>query len=188
VPVGTPPIDELVHGGKRLRRRRRLRAAGGAAAMTLAVVTGSALATGTVLKGDASGRQDQVAASDIPTAPDRHRLVGLGRVVVAVPAGWATNAFDDCSAPTAATVWFELEDSTVKRDCVPALHQVPSVMFTWSYRVRMSPSSSPGPSAPRGRWAGWPTPSGCFPRGGPPSRLSRGRTWPSGNRRSGRPV
>lgn len=131
VPVGTPPLDELVRGGKALRRRRRLRAAGGAAALTLAVVAGSAIATGTVLGGDAPGRHDdEVTAADTPTAPAGQRLVGLGHVAVAVPAGWGTNELDGCGRPVAATVWFELEDRALNFDCDVVLHQVPSVTFT----------------------------------------------------------
>lgn len=130
VPVGTSPLDELVRGGKALRRRRRLRAAGGGAALTLAVVAGSAIATGTVPGGDARGRHDEVTAADAPTAPAGQRLVGLGHVAVAVPAGWGTNQLDGCGRPVAATVWFELEDRALDFGCDLVLHQVPSVTFT----------------------------------------------------------
>jgi hypothetical protein len=124
-------MDEDVEGGNRLRRHRRLRSAGGAALLTLAVVAGSALVTGMVLDGgNARGRHGQARATDTPTAPDGHRLVGLGRVAVAVPAGWGTNALDGCGRPAEATVRFELEDPTVDFDCDLVPHQVPSVTFT----------------------------------------------------------
>ncbi len=128
VPVGTPPIDDLVRGGKTLRRRARLRVAGGAAALTLAVVAGSTVAANTLF-GSADPRPDGEvpAAVDAPTAPAGQRLVGAGRAVVAVPAGWNAYGFTGCEPAAKDTIWFELESSGVDYDCPSVTHQHPTV-------------------------------------------------------------
>lgn len=95
--VNPPAADFILRQGRSSRRRTRvLRVASGAAAVTT-VVVGSAVAL------DGADRADRSAApvTPAPTAsssPDRGtvaqrgtRLVGVGRVAVAVPRGWGTN-------------------------------------------------------------------------------------------------
>jgi hypothetical protein len=129
VPVGAPPLADLVRGGRAMRRRARLRAVGGVAALTLAVVTGSTVAANTVFGGTAPRPDGEVpAAVDAPTAPAGKRLVGAGRVVVAVPADWGTNELDGCGSPEEPTVWFPIENTPF--DCVTFPYGVASAQFT----------------------------------------------------------
>lgn len=129
VPVGNPPIDDLVRGGKTMRRRARLRAAGAAAALTLVVVAGTTVAANTVFDGGPPRPDREVPAADVtaPTAPAGQRLVGMGRVVVAVPAEWGTNELDGCGSPAEPTGWFPIETPL---DCVTFPYRVASVQFT----------------------------------------------------------
>ena len=39
-------------------------------------------------------------------APDGMRLVGMGRIAVAVPDSWGTQLLNDCERPSSETVWF----------------------------------------------------------------------------------
>ncbi len=113
-------------------RRRRLRAIGGAVALTLGVVVGTAVVAGPrMADGVAPFPSHRVGAADPPTVQTGERLVGLGKVVVAVPSRWETNALDECGRPAVATVWFQLEDPAraVDYDCISPLRQVPSVTF-----------------------------------------------------------
>lgn len=129
VPVGAPPIDDLVRSGKTMRRRARLRVAGGAAALTLAVVAGSAVAANTVFDSTNPRPDGELpAAVDAPTASAGKRLVGVGRVVVAVPAEWGTNELDGCGSPEEPTVWFPIENTPL--DCITFPYGVASVQFT----------------------------------------------------------
>lgn len=129
VPVGAPPLDALVRGGRAMRRRARLRVAGGAAALTLAVVAGSTVAANTAFDGADPRPDGEVpAAVDAPPAPAGQRLVGVGRVVVAVPADWGTNELDGCGSPEEPTVWFPVENTPL--DCFTFPHGVASVQFT----------------------------------------------------------
>mgnify|MGYP000032298378 CR=1 FL=1 len=142
VPVGAPPLDALVRGGKTMRRRARLRAAGAAAALTLVVVAGSTVAANTVFDGASPRPDGEVpAAVDAPTAPAGQRLVGAGRAVVAVPAGWNAYGLKGCEPAAKDTIWFEVERSGADLDC-------PSVTYT-SPTVKISTLDSDGGKAAR---------------------------------------
>jgi len=131
VPVGTPPIDDLVRGGKTIRRRARLRAAGGAAALTLVVVAGSTVAANTVVdSADPRPDGEVPAAVDPPTAPAGQRLVGMGRVAIAVPAGWNAYGLEGCEPAAKDTIWFEVESSGADLDCPSVTYESPSVKIS----------------------------------------------------------
>jgi hypothetical protein len=131
VPVGAPPLADLVRGGRTMRRRARLRVAGGAAALTLVVVAGSTLAANTVFDAADPRPDDQVpAAVDPPTAPAGQRLVGAGRAVVAVPADWNAYGLKGCELVAKDTIWFELESTGVDLDCPSVAYRSPTVKIS----------------------------------------------------------
>lgn len=131
VPVGTPPLEDLVRGGRAMRRRARLRAGGGAAALTLAVVAGSTVAANTVFDGTSPRPGDGAPTlADAPTAPVGQRLVGAGRAVVAVPAGWNAYGLRGCEPSAKSTIWFELESSGADLDCPSVAHKSPTVKIS----------------------------------------------------------
>lgn len=125
LPVGTPPLSDMVHNGTARRRRRRLAATGAAGALTLAVIAAATVAGTTLGRGDAGDRDPSLVAST-PTAPAGSRLVGMGRVVVAAPNDWALNAVNQCGLPNADTIWFP-QDSALACDIV---HPVAAVKFS----------------------------------------------------------
>lgn len=90
---GVPPIDTLLTSGRAVRRRRRRAAIVGTVAATALVVGGGAVAAQMVDTGtgtDTDTGQETTVAQAVE-APEGTRLVGLGRVVVAVPEDWAAN-------------------------------------------------------------------------------------------------
>lgn len=122
IPIGAPPLSEMLVAAGRLRRRRSTTRAAVAAAAVVAVVGGTALA--------ADQGSDPGGALDGPTGtqpPDRQpadsqhaepipagtRLVGVGHSAIAVPEDWATNALR-CGTATEPTV---VADVTVSRTC-----------------------------------------------------------------------
>jgi hypothetical protein len=99
-----PPTSRLIAGGQRIRRRRqRLLGVGGLAAVASLIVGAGALWF------SGSDNSADNLASHTPSAT---RLVGIGRVVVAVPASWSTNDAS-CNQPNADTVFFPFP-----QDCI----------------------------------------------------------------------
>lgn len=114
-----------------MQRRTGLAAAGALAlALTALAAAGAAGWFGhpdAVPERDRPSVSGPPAAVDLPTAPPGRRLVGTGRVVVAVPESWALNALDGCGSPNAPTVWFPHENTPL--DCRTFPYGVASVQF-----------------------------------------------------------
>lgn len=102
--VGPPPHDAIAT----LARRRRNRAAMGTAALLMVVTIGGGAVIQQVVSGETDrphGGNDLVGADNLDV-PAGMRLVGMGQVVVAVPADWSTGE-TQCLKPVADTVYFE---------------------------------------------------------------------------------
>lgn len=112
IPIGTPPVSEMLVGADRLRRRRSTTRAAVAAAAVVAVVGGTAFvaAQGSDPGGNLDGPADTQPAEPIPAGT---RLVGVGQSAIAVPEDWATNALR-CGTATEPTV---VVDVTVIETC-----------------------------------------------------------------------
>lgn len=120
IPAGAAPVSNLIRAGKRAKRQRRvIEVAGVAAATALVVTTGFVLnaqigAGPSPRKPLASPSSAEVPAttpsppeaSQTPQAPPGSRLVGMGRVVVTVPEGWATEIGGCLDLPLRDTVFF----------------------------------------------------------------------------------
>lgn len=102
IPIRPVPTEQLVDAGRRVRRRRRAGQVAGVVATVVALLAG-----GLLLRPEVTATPD-VVGPPTPVAPDGTRLVGMGRVVVAVPADWATNAVR-CGQPVRDTVAFASE-------------------------------------------------------------------------------
>lgn len=102
--LGAPPVDTLLTAGQVARRRRRRTAVAGTVAVTVLVIGGGAVAGQLVGIADESTRED-VATADALEPPAGTRLVGLGRVAVAVPDDWDANAAS-CNTPLRDTYYF----------------------------------------------------------------------------------
>ena len=94
IPTGYAPVADLIRGGRRVRWLRRAAAVVGAAAVAV-VVAGIGFAGDLV--GSAGGHRQQLVAS-APVVPDGTRLVGAGRVALAVPEDWVSGGADGCLA------------------------------------------------------------------------------------------
>lgn len=101
IATGTVPIDELMREGRRVRRRRRVAAVVSAAAAVAAIVAGVGL-MGALMAPSGEHRQHLVAAA--PEVPAGTRLVGAGRVALAVPEDWVTGGADGCLAASEAAI------------------------------------------------------------------------------------
>jgi hypothetical protein len=108
VPAGVIPVDEVIAGG-RTRVRRRRAAMAGVSMFTVIAIAGAVV----VQQGAAGDPDGGRPASEVLDAPDGTRLVGLGRVVVAVPTAWSTGS-TRCYKPVADTVYYE---SGAMTDC-----------------------------------------------------------------------
>lgn len=105
-----PDLMSTAHTGKRRRTRMTLVAV----AAAVALVIGGGVVVGQVVGGnDGQPSPDQVA---LPVAPDGMRLVGMGQVVVAVPASWGTQQVT-CGTPVADTVYFHVDGPVAS--CLP---------------------------------------------------------------------
>jgi hypothetical protein len=94
VVVLAPPVEPMLAEAGRLRRRRR--AAVGGAVLAVLVTLGAADAVTSFVAPDQEARP-------AATPPDGMRFVGIGRAVIAVPTGWATDA-TRCGQPVRDTV------------------------------------------------------------------------------------
>jgi hypothetical protein len=111
------------------------------AAAAAAVVVISAAVLVADRNGESRGVSDNPSPSpSAPQAPPGTRLVGMGRLAVAVPAGWSTN-HEKCGTPLSNTVNFEangvLACAIAPRPHVSALHIVSAtspLALPWIYR------------------------------------------------------
>jgi len=94
VVVLAPPLDAMLAEADRVRRRRRVTIGGAVLAV---------LATLGAADGVASLLDRGPQAWPVSAPPDGMRFVGLGRAVIAVPSGWATDA-TRCGQPVRDTV------------------------------------------------------------------------------------
>ena len=94
VVVLAPPVGPMLAEADRLRRRRRTAVAG--AVLAVLVTLGAADAVTSFLDPDPEGWPSAAP-------PDGMRFVGIGRAVIAVPTGWATDA-TRCGQPVRDTV------------------------------------------------------------------------------------
>jgi hypothetical protein len=101
---GTPPVGHLLTAGRAAKRRQRRAVIAGTAAATTLIVGGGAVATQVINSGADTNRQDITAAQGLDVPPGT-RLVGLGRVAIAVPDEWAANAAS-CNTPIRNTYYF----------------------------------------------------------------------------------
>ncbi|MDN4174122.1 hypothetical protein QWY28_14260 [Nocardioides sp. SOB77] len=99
---GDAPVGRVLAAARRARRRRTRRVVVGAVAATALTTLGT---VGVVQVATDSPTTPRPAPVDGPVPPPGTRYVGLGRVVVAVPAVWDTNRFA-CGSPAADTVYF----------------------------------------------------------------------------------
>ena len=101
VPVGEPPIAEMIDA---VARRRRVRNWG---LVVVSSVVAAAVAVVVALVAPVQMSQPDVppppASSPQPTPPSGTRLVGIGHVAVAIPDDWATNKVF-CGTPLKDTV------------------------------------------------------------------------------------
>lgn len=118
-PIRDAPVSDLVSRGHHLKRRHRRLRLGGAATTAILVVGGTVF-TSLALIGDqdASSPEENTIASDPadqnlnpPPASSETRLVGVGEVMVSVPATWGTGA-TRCFNPIAPTVYVETGATT----------------------------------------------------------------------------
>lgn len=101
---GTPPVGTLLSAGKAAKRRQRRTVITGTVAATALIIGGGAVATQTLNPDADRTRQDITATQTLDTPPGT-RLVGLGRVAVAVPDKWAANDAS-CNTPIRDTYYF----------------------------------------------------------------------------------
>lgn len=118
--------DFSAYAGARWRARRRRRRTTAVMSAAVVLIGGFGVAT-QLARSDRPGAPDHGEERVADTgAPDGYRLVGIGRVAIAVPATWATDAAG-CNTPTRDTAFFPWP-----QDCViPGPdHQVSSVAIT----------------------------------------------------------
>lgn len=114
VPVGPAPLLALQAGAARARRRRAGAAVLGSAAAVAAVVAGTTLLPDRASTTDpALTPAPTSGAADPDVAPPGTRLVGVGRVAVAVPLDW-TVGDTRCGTPQSDTV---VVDQAVVETC-----------------------------------------------------------------------
>lgn len=106
IPVQPESTQELVRRGRQAARVRRASLVGTVIAAVALLVAG-----GLVLRTDAetSGLPvDTPTVARVPQAPPGMRLVGMGRIAVAVPESWSTNDVK-CGTPMSDSVVFDSE-------------------------------------------------------------------------------
>lgn len=101
---GVPPVDTLLEEGRAARRRRRRTAVVGSVAATAVIAVGAGVVVRVVGPVDDTTGPDVTATEELDVPPGT-RLVGLGRVAVAVPDDWEANAAS-CNTPFRDTYWF----------------------------------------------------------------------------------
>ncbi|MFT3872253.1 MAG: hypothetical protein QM714_06335 [Nocardioides sp.] len=92
IPIGTPPLPEMVAGADHLRRRRRARRAAVSSAAVAVVIAGTALVSTHIARPSLNKVDKPVATQSATPIPAGTRLVGIGHPAIAVPEDWATNA------------------------------------------------------------------------------------------------
>lgn len=102
-PEQPAPLSSLVTAARQGQRRKSRRVLAMAAASVALVLGGSAVVQ-QLVAGDAS-RPSVDLSTDAPPAPEGMRLVGLGRVVVAVPTSWQRQV-TSCGSPLSDEVVF----------------------------------------------------------------------------------
>jgi hypothetical protein len=107
--VGPAPVGDLVRAGRSAERRKRRATIFGAAIASLAIIV-VGFAVDQSVSRDRPGNvgvsaTSPSAASSLPPVVDGTRLVGMGRVVVAVPDTWGTGEVR-CGQPLRDTVYF----------------------------------------------------------------------------------
>jgi hypothetical protein len=108
--VGPPPLDALRAGATRRRRRRATVVSLATAAAVVAVVGGVSW----ISSPGTSPKSPAAPAASAPTGtgtgigpvPAGMRLVGIGRVAVAVPEAWPTNK-ENCGTPMEDTIMID---------------------------------------------------------------------------------
>ncbi len=119
IPTGAAPVSDLIRAGKRAKKQDRiLQITGVAAAATLVAAGGFLLSAqlGSQPSPETAASPSPAPpptatslppeASKTPQAPPGSRLVGMGRVVVTVPDGWATEIGGCVDLPLRDTVFF----------------------------------------------------------------------------------
>lgn len=130
---GTPPVAHLLAAGKAAKRRQRRTAIAGTIAATAVIVGGGAVATQVLTPPTDPNRRDITVAQGLGTPPGT-RLVGLGRVAVAVPDAWAANTAS-CNTPVRDTYYFPYP-----QDCQIAAHDgVSSVAISATAKAEPAP-------------------------------------------------
>lgn len=108
IATGHAPIGDLITAGRAARRRKRHTTLAGVAAVAALIVGGGLVAETVLNDHDAS-----IDSHDPPIgvgssgqrAIDSRRLVGIGRVVIAVPSKWSSNDAS-CNTPFHNTYFF----------------------------------------------------------------------------------
>jgi hypothetical protein len=103
VPDEPAPLTSLVTAAHQGHRRRTRMTVALAAASVALVLGGGAVVQQVVANRSETPPTDPTTG--VPVAPDGMRLVGMGRVVIAVPDSWGTQALR-CGRPTRDTVYF----------------------------------------------------------------------------------
>ena len=136
VPVGTPPVQQMIGEAGRRRRRRSLIAILGSAAAVAAVLGSVALLAPPHLGSDPQPPEPSRAVSPSTSSeavtPPGTRLVGLGHAAIAVPADWATNAIHCGEEPTKNTVVIDVV--ALKACAAPRPKGVESVILSHGTR------------------------------------------------------
>lgn len=124
VNTGAPPTAAIVQDAGRVRRRRTLTFALVSAAAVVVVAGGTTVLTN---PGDNPGPQPPVA-SPSPAVPSAdQRLVGVGRVAIAVPQRWGTND-TQCGTPQRDTVVIDV--GAIPMCLIPRPRGVDSIEIT----------------------------------------------------------
>lgn len=117
LPVGRPPIGDLLAGGKAAERRQRRTLIAGIAAATLLVIGGGAVATQAITGTDGQRGDDTlIADGSDPTVDGDTRFVGIDGAYVTVPANWGSNDAS-CNTPIRDTYYFPYG-----QDCQVGIH------------------------------------------------------------------
>lgn len=124
IPVGPPPVAQLVARASARRRRRTLTVVVSSAAAVVVVMVGTVLLL--PLHGSPKLSVASPTPSIVPTPPGT-RLVGIGHAAIAVPLAWETNAAH-CGTPQRDTVIIDI--GAIGLCLVPRPEGVDSVELT----------------------------------------------------------
>lgn len=113
IPVGTPPLSEMLVAADRSRRRRTTARVAVAAAAVVAVAGGTAVVAASDNNPSLGSPDGPADTQPVEPLPAGTRLVGIGHSAIAVPQDWATNALR-CGSATEPTV---VVDVTVIETC-----------------------------------------------------------------------